>query len=384
MFRPDVTREWMREGELQRSEHNQRWRRPYDVLVKATHGEIRRVFRMCASNLASDESLVISICGLCTNEGEFILQVPVNLMGDLIIQRYDRSNWRVGLLQYLYSLKGARQVKGQDRVNEHGYQEAKENRMSTSPVTRWRRPYMKVAVCLYIDKGKLLIEHTGVEAGGRKGRESDDESRGAQLPKSKASIRKEVDSEECHSARRDFRGVIYPLLSWRESISHERDRGGGECKGREKTNRRKERGEAPDRGILEAACLDRKGRVSEPPRICLREREVDLTSFIDFSSTLSMRLKAVCCLHDTVDPGWGCSARRLWWRGVQLPSFKSCLLSAVCCLSNLVDLGRVVWVKAVTISVAVSIIQRLPSVRTAQVILVEHFRTKSARGADTA
>ncbi|RWV81534.1 hypothetical protein GW17_00057034 [Ensete ventricosum] len=307
---------------------------------------------MCASNLASDESLVISICGLCTNEGEFILQVPVNLMGDLIIQRYDRSNWRVGLLQYLYSLKGARQVKGQDRVNEHGYQETKENRMSTSPVTRWRRPYMKVAVCLYIDKGKLLIEHTG---------------------------------------RRDFRGVIYPLLSLRESISRERDRGGGECKGREKTNRRKERGEAPDRGILEAACLDRKGRVSEPPRICLREREVDLTSFIDFSSTLSMRLKAVCCLHDTVDPGWGCSARRLWWRGVQLPSFKSCLLSAVCCLlsavcclSNLVDLGRVVWVKAVTISVAVSIIQRLPSVRTAQVILVEHFRTKSARGADTA
>ncbi|KAJ8492628.1 hypothetical protein OPV22_014349 [Ensete ventricosum] len=53
-----------------------------------------------------------------------------------------------------------------------------------------------------------------------------------------------------------------------------------------------------------------------------------------------MRLKAVCCLHDTVDPGWGCSAR--------------------------LDLGRVVWVKAVTISVAVSIIQRLPSVRTAQ------------------
>ncbi|RWW84036.1 hypothetical protein BHE74_00007402 [Ensete ventricosum] len=36
--------------------------------------------------------------------------------GDLIIQRYDQSDWRVGLLQYLYSLKGARQVKGQGRV----------------------------------------------------------------------------------------------------------------------------------------------------------------------------------------------------------------------------------------------------------------------------
>ncbi|RWW07639.1 hypothetical protein GW17_00028974 [Ensete ventricosum] len=42
-------------------------------------------------------------------------------------------------------------------------------------------------------------EHKGVEVGGRKGRGSDDESGGAQLPKSKASIRK-VDSKECHSA----------------------------------------------------------------------------------------------------------------------------------------------------------------------------------------
>ncbi|RRT83927.1 hypothetical protein B296_00011432 [Ensete ventricosum] len=40
----------------------------------------------------------------------------------------------------------------------------------------------------------------GVEAGGRKGRGSDDESEGAQLPKSNASIRREVDSEEYHSA----------------------------------------------------------------------------------------------------------------------------------------------------------------------------------------
>ncbi|RWW49368.1 hypothetical protein BHE74_00044483 [Ensete ventricosum] len=36
-------------------------------------------------------------------------------MGDLIIQKYDRSGWRVGLLQCLHSLKGARQVRGQGR-----------------------------------------------------------------------------------------------------------------------------------------------------------------------------------------------------------------------------------------------------------------------------
>ncbi|RWW25698.1 hypothetical protein GW17_00009945 [Ensete ventricosum] len=45
--------------------------------------------------------------------------------------------------------------------------------------------------------------HSTAEAGlpcGRKRRGSDDESSGAQLPKSKASVRKEVDSEERHSA----------------------------------------------------------------------------------------------------------------------------------------------------------------------------------------
>ncbi|RZR78904.1 hypothetical protein BHM03_00004440 [Ensete ventricosum] len=58
---------------------------------------------------------------------------------------------------------------------------------------------MGVAVCLSIDQGELLGEHRGVEAGGRKGRGSDGESSGAQLPKNKASVRKEMDLEECHS-----------------------------------------------------------------------------------------------------------------------------------------------------------------------------------------
>ncbi|RWW67892.1 hypothetical protein BHE74_00024631 [Ensete ventricosum] len=40
--------------------------------------------------------------------------------GDLIIQRYDRSGWIVGLLQCSHSFKGARQVKGQGRVVERG------------------------------------------------------------------------------------------------------------------------------------------------------------------------------------------------------------------------------------------------------------------------
>ncbi|RRT37749.1 hypothetical protein B296_00032989 [Ensete ventricosum] len=75
-----------------------------------------------------------------------------------------------------------------------------ENRISVSPATRWQRPCMGVAICISIDQGELLGGHNGVEAGDRKGRGRDDESNGAQLPKSTVSVRKEMDSEEHHSA----------------------------------------------------------------------------------------------------------------------------------------------------------------------------------------
>ncbi|RWW42915.1 hypothetical protein BHE74_00051481 [Ensete ventricosum] len=115
----------------------------------------RRVFRVCILKLASDESLGHQHMGAVYHRGRSrIVRTSEPHGGDLIIQRYDRSDWRVGLLQCSHSLKGAQQVKGQGRVSERG----------------------------------------------RKGRGSDDESSGAQLPKSKASIRKEVDSEEHHSA----------------------------------------------------------------------------------------------------------------------------------------------------------------------------------------
>ncbi|RWV82999.1 hypothetical protein BHE74_00016272 [Ensete ventricosum] len=78
--------------------------------------------------------------------------------------------------------------------------EAKENIIDVSLATRWQRPCMRVAVCLSIDQGELLGEHRGVEAGGRKGRGSNDKPGGAQLPKSRVSVGKEVNSEEYHSA----------------------------------------------------------------------------------------------------------------------------------------------------------------------------------------
>ncbi|RRT62831.1 hypothetical protein BHM03_00014984 [Ensete ventricosum] len=58
--------------------------------------------------------------------------------------------------------------------------------------------YFNAYICLR-EPDKSEDKAKGVEAGGRKGRGSDNKSRGAQLSKSKASVRKEVDSEECHS-----------------------------------------------------------------------------------------------------------------------------------------------------------------------------------------
>ncbi|RWW27838.1 hypothetical protein GW17_00007713 [Ensete ventricosum] len=41
MLRPGVTQEWVDEGKLLRERtKNQRWRRPYEVLPEATHGEV--------------------------------------------------------------------------------------------------------------------------------------------------------------------------------------------------------------------------------------------------------------------------------------------------------------------------------------------------------
>ncbi|RRT52684.1 hypothetical protein B296_00036119 [Ensete ventricosum] len=67
------------------------------------------------------------------------------------------------------------------------------------PVTRWRRPCMRVAVCLSIDQGELLGGYSGVEAGGRKGRGATTSPVGLSYPKSKVLDRKEADSEERHS-----------------------------------------------------------------------------------------------------------------------------------------------------------------------------------------
>ncbi|RWW18067.1 hypothetical protein GW17_00017968 [Ensete ventricosum] len=81
---------------------------------------------------------------------------------------------------------------------------------------------------------QVLREHKGVEAGGRKGRVSDDESIGAQLPKSKALVIKEVDSKGCHNAAEADLLIAKKGMQMQDNeyVSRERGRGGGECRGK--------------------------------------------------------------------------------------------------------------------------------------------------------
>ncbi|RRT31825.1 hypothetical protein B296_00044666 [Ensete ventricosum] len=150
MLRPGVTQEWVDEGELSSGRtKNRRWRRPYDV--------------------------------------------------DKIMRRYDQElPGASSTLVYDTTRRRAMDSRSECRsIIEVGL---RENRIDASPATRWRRPCMRVTIYLSIDQGELLGGHSGVEAGGRKGQGSDNESSGAQLPKSKASVGKAVDSEEHHSA----------------------------------------------------------------------------------------------------------------------------------------------------------------------------------------
>ncbi|RRT47796.1 hypothetical protein B296_00037494 [Ensete ventricosum] len=77
---------------------------------------------------------------------------------------------------------------------------SEENRIGASPATRWRRLCKRVAVFLSIDQGELLRRHSGVEQVVERDEEATTSPEGLSYPKSKLLGRKEVDSEERHSA----------------------------------------------------------------------------------------------------------------------------------------------------------------------------------------
>ncbi|RWW27829.1 hypothetical protein GW17_00007725 [Ensete ventricosum] len=167
----------------------------------------RRVFYVCASKLASDESLGHQHMGAVYHRGRSqIASTSEAHGGDLIIQRYDQSDWRVGLLQCSHSLKGAQQVRGQSR-------------------NCWEDTVVS----------KQVVE---------RGEEATTSPVGLSYPKAKHRLKRRWTRRS--ATRRDFRGVIDPLLSWRESIGRKRGQGGGECKGKLQVPRQGERAEAKE------------------------------------------------------------------------------------------------------------------------------------------
>ncbi|RRT49405.1 hypothetical protein B296_00023344 [Ensete ventricosum] len=72
-----------------------------------------------------------------------------------------------------------------DGVDEGRSSEAKENRIDVGPVIGWRRPCIRVAICLSIDQEKLFREHKGVEARVDRGEEATTSPKGLSYPKAK-------------------------------------------------------------------------------------------------------------------------------------------------------------------------------------------------------
>ncbi|RRT42664.1 hypothetical protein B296_00016068 [Ensete ventricosum] len=76
---------------------------------------------MCVSKLVLDESLGYQHMGAMYYGGRSQIASTSEFHGGgLIIQRYDWSSWRVGLLQCSHSFKGVWQVRGQGRVVKRG------------------------------------------------------------------------------------------------------------------------------------------------------------------------------------------------------------------------------------------------------------------------
>ncbi|RRT57441.1 hypothetical protein B296_00036082, partial [Ensete ventricosum] len=81
----------------------------------------RRVFRVDASKLASDESLGHQHMGVVYHLGSSqIASTSVSHGGNLIILRYDWSSWRVGLLQCSHSLKEPDKLEDKAEWDFHG------------------------------------------------------------------------------------------------------------------------------------------------------------------------------------------------------------------------------------------------------------------------
>ncbi|RZR97433.1 hypothetical protein BHM03_00026617 [Ensete ventricosum] len=72
MLRPGVTQEWVDEGELPRERtKNRRWRRPYDVLAEAMHGEVENKIDASPATRCRRPCIRVAVC-LSIDQGELL------------------------------------------------------------------------------------------------------------------------------------------------------------------------------------------------------------------------------------------------------------------------------------------------------------------------
>ncbi|RRT35655.1 hypothetical protein B296_00014458 [Ensete ventricosum] len=222
MLHPGVTQEWVDEGELPRERtKNRRWRKPYEVLAEATHGDPDKSEDKTECKVTDSRAMGLTapwyhrVGGKGDGEDDIIpkakdhggivygnaTQVILSLTGQDHAERQvfcmcasklasDESlgHQHMGVVYH----RERNQITSTSESHGGGLNFIKENRIGVSPVTRWRRPCMRVTVCLSIDQGELLGRHSSVEAGGRKGRGSEDESSEAHYLKGKRRLERRL------------------------------------------------------------------------------------------------------------------------------------------------------------------------------------------------
>ncbi|RZR74087.1 hypothetical protein BHM03_00031793 [Ensete ventricosum] len=122
MLRPGVTQEWVDEGATRSSTsvNNTKARRAMDSRSEC-HSTVEAGLPCVCIEACIRWKPWSSAYGAVYHLGSSLITSTSESHGrDLIILRYDRSSWRVGLFQCSHSLKGDQQVRGQIRVVGRG------------------------------------------------------------------------------------------------------------------------------------------------------------------------------------------------------------------------------------------------------------------------
>ncbi|RRT56423.1 hypothetical protein B296_00025229 [Ensete ventricosum] len=188
----------------------------------------RRVFRVCALNLASDESLGYQHIGAMYHRGR-ILSVSTN-------ESYDGTRSYRGMI---------RAVRELDCFTAHIHLREPDKSKDKAEWSKGARKRQRV------QRGSVTqVQCVGQKGSGLGGVSQCCRGGATDCEKKDIDARQRIVGCGLGSTtvpqRREFHGVIDHLLSWRESVGHERGRGGGECRGKLQAPRQGRRAEAKE------------------------------------------------------------------------------------------------------------------------------------------